>query len=222
MSSIKVLIADDHQLFREGLGQICRLKGGFEIVGYAENGQEAVELVQRLEPDVTLMDLGMPVMNGVEAIERIMQAQPTARIIVLTMYREDDYLFKAIKAGARGYLLKNVSSQTVIEAIEAAHRGEALIDPITATKLLDEFRRLSEEAGEETQREQLTKGEMDVLLLVAEGADNQTIAEQLNLSARTVANRLRSTYQKLQVNNRTQAALYALRRGWATLDGSRQ
>ena len=134
------------------------------------------------------------------------------------MYRQDRYVFEAIKAGARGYLLKDIDEQDLVAAIRAVHRGDALINPSLAVKLLDEFRRLSQMTYEAEDMEGLTQGEMEVLRLVAQGADNKTIGERLALSERTVANRLSTVYEKLHVHNRTQAALAALRRGWAELD----
>ncbi|HOT92652.1 MAG TPA: response regulator transcription factor [Anaerolineae bacterium] len=215
MLPIRVLIADDHRLFRQGLRQICETVGHFEVVGEAENGQEAVELTQQLKPDVVLMDVSMPVMDGVEATRLINAGVPSARIIILTMYRQDRYVFEAIKAGARGYLLKDIDEQELVDAVRAVHRGEALIDPGLAVRLLEEFRRLSQGAAD---AEDLTPAEMDVLRLVAQGLDNKSIARELNLSERTVVNRLSEIYQKLHVASRTQAALVALRRGWARLD----
>jgi DNA-binding NarL/FixJ family response regulator len=219
MSAIRILIADDHRLFRQGLRQICEQKGGFVVVGEAENGQEAVTLARRLQPDVVVMDVRMPHLDGVQATSFITTEQPEVRVIVLTMHREDHHIFEAIRAGARGYLLKDVDAEELLAAIRAVHRGEALVDPLMAAKVLDEFRRLSDPhlTGQEAV-EQLTEAEMEVLRLVAQGMDNREIAEQVHLSPSTVANRLRDIYQKLHVNNRTQAALYALRRGWASLD----
>lgn len=218
MSSIRVLLADDHRLFRQGLRQICELKGGFEVVAEAENGRQAVELALHHRPDVILMDIQMPLLDGVQAARQIMAQTPSARIIILTMYWQDNYVFEAVKAGARGYLLKDADWQDVVAAIQAVHRGDAIINPNLAMRILDEFRRLSESESTEPQLDALSPAEMDVLRLVARGEDNKTIADRLGLTDRTVANRLSEIYQKLHVTNRTQAALVALRRGWATLD----
>ena len=218
MPAIRVLIVDDHRLFRQGLRQICEVVGGFEVVGEAENGEQAIDLARRLQPDVVLMDISMPVLDGVQATSSITEHDPAMRVVVLTMYRQDRYVFEAIKAGARGYLLKDCDEQDLVDAIRAVHRGEALIEPYLAAKVLEEFRRISQgPLGEDDDTERLTPGEMDVLRLVSQGQDNKGIAEELVLSERTVANRLSYIYQKLHVNNRTQAALFALRRGWATL-----
>jgi DNA-binding NarL/FixJ family response regulator len=217
MSRIRVLIADDHRLFREGLRHVCEIVGHFEVVGEAENGQQAVDLTRQLEPDVILMDIVMPALDGVQATSFITEHNPSVGVIILTMYRQDRYVFEAIKAGARGYLLKDVDGQTLVDAVRAVHRGEALIDPGMAAKVLEEFRRLGQWAPGPGDTEKLTEGEMDVLRLVAEGEENKAIAARLFISESTVANRLREIYQKLHVNNRTQAALAALRRGWVKL-----
>ena len=218
MEAIRILICDDHRLFRQGLRQICETVGGFEVVGEAESGQEAIDLARRLKPDVILMDINMPGIDGVQATDRILQDNPTARVIVLTMYRQDRLIFSAVRAGARGYLLKDIDEQDLFDAIRAVYRGEVLIEPTLTVRLLDEFRRLSQ--GDDTGRiqDKLTPAEMEVLRWVAVGKDNQGIAAQLGLSERTVANRLSTIYGKLQVTSRTQAALVALRRGWVSLD----
>ena len=214
-----MLIADDHRLFRDGLRQILEMVGEFQVVGEAENGQAAVELVDRLKPDVVLMDVSMPVLDGVEATRSIAANHPEVRVIILTMYRQDRFIFDAICAGARGYLLKDIGGRELIAAVQAVCRGEALIDPTIAARILAEFRHLNDSTLDVRDVERLTAGEMQVLQLVAQGEDNRTIGQRLGLAERTVANRLRDVFQKLHVNNRTQAALIALRRGWAKLDG---
>lgn len=211
----KLLIADDHTLMRQGLRQLCEGLGGFTVVAEAENGAEAVALAHELQPDVILMDIVMPHLNGVDASRHIMRETPTSRIIALTMYREENYMLEAIRAGARGYLLKTVDAEVLISAIKAVQRGDYLIDPVIAARVLSE---LHLPAPKPPRVERLTDGEIAVLRLVAQGADNQCIAQTLDISAHTVANRLRAIYDKLSVTNRTQAALYALRQGWVQLD----
>lgn len=217
MPPTRVLIADDHTLMRQGLRQICTGLGGFTVVGEAEGGAQAIKLASVTRPDVILMDIVMPYVNGVEAIRQIMQETPTTRIIALTMYRQEQHMLDAIRAGARGYLLKTVDASDLIAAITAVHRGDYLIDPIIAARVLSELYVLVPQLPK---NEQLTESEMIVLRLVAKGVDNEQIAQTLNYSIYTVANRLRIIYEKLRVSNRTQAALYALRQGWATLDES--
>ena len=217
MPPIRVLIADDHRLFRVGLRQVCETLGGFQIVGEAEHGRQAVELAQHVQPDVILMDINMPILDGVEATRLITEVVPTARVIMLTIHRQDRHVFDAIKAGARGYLLKDVDEQDLIDAIRAVHQGAALINGELATQVLDEFRRLSQ-AADQADLDRLTPVELEILRRVAHGDDNKTIAEQLDLTENTVAKRLSDIYQKLHVANRTQAALAALRHGWARLD----
>ena len=215
MASIRILIADDHKLVRQGLRQLCEGLGGFSVVAEAENGVQAVALACTVQPDVILMDIVMPDLDGVEAIRQILHLNPTARIIALTMYRQEQYMLDALRAGARGYLLKTVDARDLISAIEAVHRGEYLIDPLIAARVLGE---LHLGMPESPRVQPLTEGEMAVLRLVAQGVDNQEIAKQLNYSVFTVSNRLRTIYAKLHVTNRTQAALYALRQGWVALD----
>jgi DNA-binding NarL/FixJ family response regulator len=218
MSSIRVLIADDHALFREGLRQICEAVGKFQVVGEAENGRQAVELASQLKPDVILMDINMPVLDGVAAASEISITNPDTRVIMLTMYRQDRFVFDAIKAGARGYLLKDMDGKQLVATVQAVYDGDALIDATLAAQVLEEFRRIAKTPSGAEKLERLTPGEMDVLQLVAQGEDNKTIAQRLTIAERTVANRLGEIFQKLHVNNRTQAALVALRRGWAKLD----
>ena len=215
MSQIRLLLADDHTLVRKGLRQLCEGLGGYIVVAEADNGAQAVDLARTALPDVILMDIVMPDMDGVEAIRQIIHANPAARIITLTMYRNEQYMLDAIRAGARGYLLKTVDAGELITAIRAVHRGDYLIDPIVAARVLSE---LHMRVPDQPYVEPLTEGEMIVLRLVATGTENRAIAQTLNYSVYTVSNRLRTIYEKLHVSNRTQAALYALRQGWVSLD----
>jgi DNA-binding NarL/FixJ family response regulator len=216
MTPIRILVADDHTLMRQGLRQLCEGLGGFIVIAEAKNGAQAVALACTAQPDVILMDIVMPDVDGVEAIRQIMRETRAARIIALTMYREEQYMLDAIRAGARGYLLKTVDAGELIAAIEAVHRGDYLIDPIIAARVLSELHMVV--PPQAPRNEPLTESEMAILRLVAQGVENEHIAQALNYSVYTVANRLRTIYEKLHVNNRTQAALYALRQGWAVLD----
>jgi DNA-binding NarL/FixJ family response regulator len=215
MPPIRILIADDHTLMRQGLRQLCEGLGDFTVVAEAANGAQAAAAARTTRPDVILMDIVMPDVDGVEAIRQIVRENPAARIIALTMYRQEQYMLDAIRAGARGYLLKTVDAAELIAAVKAVHRGDYLIDPIVAARVLSE---LHLAAPQPPRVDLLTEGEMAVLRLVARGVENEEIARTLNHSVYTVANRLRTIYEKLHVTNRTQAALYALRQGWATLD----
>ena len=216
MPPIRILIADDHTLMRQGLRQLCEGLGGFTVVAEAKNGAQAVAAARTAQPDVILMDIVMPDLDGVEAIRQIVGETPAARIIALTMYRQEQYMLDAIRAGARGYLLKTVDAGDLIAAIEAVHRGDYLIDPIIAARVLGEFHVAL--PPQLPRVEPLTESEMAVLRLVAQGVDNEDIAQALNCSVYTVANRLRTIYEKLHVANRTQAALYTLRQGWVALN----
>lgn len=217
MPPIRILIVDDHTLMRQGLCQICEGVGGFTVIAQAKNGFEAVALACQTKPDVILMDIVMPDMDGAEAIRQIVRECQSTRIIALTMYRQEQYMLDAIRAGARGYLLKTVDAKELIAAIEAVHRGDFLIDPIIAARVLSELHMVG---PQQSRIEPLTENEMAILRLVARGVENQDIAQALNYSVYTVSNRLRTIYEKLHVTNRTQAALYALRQGWAVLDDS--
>ncbi|MCB9149141.1 MAG: response regulator transcription factor [Caldilineaceae bacterium] len=218
MSTITILIVDDHALMRQGLRQICETMGGFTVMGEALNGHEAMHLAQELRPDVILMDMTMPGTSGIYATHQIMQANPAARIIALSMHQQEDIVIDAVKAGIRGYLSKNVNAQTLITTIEAVARGDFLIEPMIALKVLNEMRQAAVGKRDHNAVVPLTASEMAVLRLVAQGVDNDLIAQKMTISMHTVANRLRSIYEKLHVNNRTQAALYALRHGWVDLE----
>jgi len=217
VNPIRVLLADDHRLFREGLRYICATVGGFDVVGEASTGTEAVAMARDLNPDVVLMDIQMPEMDGVRATAVITGERPDAGVVILTMYRQDTYVFEAIKAGARGYLLKDASGDDVVAAVRYAAQGGVMLQPEMASLVFDEFRRLTGEEQDGVPDERLTPGEMEVLLRIAQGDDNRQIAAALHITAKTVANRLSEIFSKLHVKNRTQAALTALRKGWTEL-----
>lgn len=218
MSRIRTLIADDHTMVRQGLTQICEAEPDMEVVGQAADGRQAVALALRLHPDIVVMDINMPEQDGVEATKEITAENSDIGVIILTMYRQDQYVFEAIKAGARAYLLKDADSEELVRAIRAVADGEALLGPSIAGKMIEEFKRLQEDTLLAEGLTPLTEREQDILRLVAQGHENQEIADQLHLSEKTIRNRLSVVFEKLHVNNRTQAALYALRQGLASLD----
>lgn len=217
MTAITILLADDHTLFREGVRAICEIIGNFKVLGEAGSGYEAVKLAGELSPDIVLMDINMPELSGVEAARQITKNNPSVKVIMLTIFRHDDHLFDAIKAGARGYILKDTSGEKLVEGIRSVYNGEATLPRRMAAKILDEFRLLSNADNRSGYTENLTQGEMEVLQLVAQGKGNRSIAAALSVSEKTVSNRLSEIFAKLHVNNRTQAALHAIRKGWADL-----
>jgi two-component system, NarL family, response regulator LiaR len=211
---IRILIADDHAVVREGLRALIEAKPDMELVGEAEDGIEAVLMARSLKPDVILLDLLMPRMDGIEAIGEIKQENPNARILVLTSFAADDKVFPAIKAGALGYLLKDSSSQDLIQAIRDVYQGESSLHPTIARRLIREILRPSTAAPAENL---LTEREVAVLKLIAGGLSNQEIAETLSISERTVSSHVSNILGKLHLANRTQAAVYAFREGLASL-----
>jgi NarL family two-component system response regulator LiaR len=214
-NSIRVLIVDDHAIVREGQRALIDTEPGMEVVGEAKDGMEAIEMAGTLQPDVILLDLLMPRKDGIGATIEIKAKNPEARILVLTSFSEDEKVYSAIKAGAMGYLLKDSSPQEILTAISEVHLGEMSMNPSIANKLMRELQRPS---GLPPTEEPLTEREGDVLKLVAQGLPNQEIAEQLVISERTVRTHVTNILGKLQLANRTQAALYALREGLADLD----
>jgi len=217
-SRIRILIADDHTLFRHGLRRILSDYDDLFVVAEAADGGEAVVLVERLQPDVVLMDVRMPGLSGPEATHRIRTAHPNTQVIMLTVSDRDEDLFASVKAGARGYLLKNAETAELIEAIRRVHAGEAVIAPPLAVRLLEEFGALAEQATATSESvepavDKLTEREVEVLRLVAQGLGNKEIADRLNLSEHTVKSHLRHILDKLHLRSRAHAAAYAVRAG---------
>lgn len=213
--SIKVLVVDDHLIVRRGIRALLTTEADIEVVGEATNGREAITQTETLQPDVILMDLVMPEMDGIEAITRITGHNPQARIVVLTSFATDEKVFPAIKAGALGYLLKDSDPEELVQAIHQVHQGESSLHPTIARKLLQE---LSRPAQRPPTAEPLTEREVAVLKLIAHGLSNQEIADKLVISEATVRTHVSNILGKLHLASRTQAALYALREGLASLD----
>ena len=211
---IRVLIADDHGVVRQGLRTFLELQEEIAVVGEASDGEEAVDAVERLAPDVVLMDLVMPRLDGIEAIRRIRERSPGTRVIVLTSFVEDDKVFPAVRAGAAGYLLKDVEPQELVRAIRAVHDGQALLHPAVAAKLMEEV------ADGEPRRALgvLTPREREILALLARGLANKAIARHCGLSEKTVKTHVSNILAKLGVADRTQAALHAVREGLVDLE----
>jgi DNA-binding NarL/FixJ family response regulator len=210
MSTTRLLLADDHRMFRQGLREVIERKTDYVVVGEAGTGREALAQVAALGPDIVLLDIQMPEMDGVAVAKELARTHPAVKIIMLTMYRQDQHLLDAIKAGARAYLLKDADADELIDVIGRVARGEAVLDPAMTLPVLDAFRRLSDQQED---GEALTVREREILQLLAEGLDNRTIATRLYLSEKTVGNRLSEIFAKLGVTNRTQAALVAVERG---------
>lgn len=209
---IKVIICDDQAIVRDGLEMLLKLERDIEVVGLAQDGAEAIELVDSLPPDLVLMDLKMPGVNGVEATRRIRARHPATTVLILTTYDDDEWLFDAIRAGASGYLLKDTPRQKVIEAIRGTIAGQVYVDPMVAGKLLKQA------ANQQTQQstqvtDKLTEREEEVLRLMARGLSNAEIAYQLHLSEGTVRNHVSAIFAKLDVSDRTQAVIIAIRHG---------
>lgn len=211
---ITVLLADDHTVLRQGMAQVLDTQSDMQVVAQADDGEEAVRLVRQHRPDIVLMDINMPGMDGVEAARRITAEWQETGVIILTMYRRDDYVFEAIKAGANGYLLKEVELDELLSAVRSVARGEAVIDSAIASRVLAEFRR-PRQAEEEEEEPDLAERDVEILRLLAQGLSNQEIADQLTIAEKTVRNRLTGIFRRLHLENRTQAALYALREGIA-------
>ncbi|WP_345206677.1 response regulator transcription factor [Fodinibacter luteus] len=209
---VRVVIADDHDLYRRGMRVVVELDGIAEVVGEASDGNEAVEVCSRMQPDVVLMDVRMPGVGGIEACRRIRSVVPSARILMLTMSDDESDLFEAIKAGASGYLLKDLPGEEVAGAIRRVHDGQAIIPPGMAATLLQEFTRLSQDPAPVIGvAPQLTDREVEVLRLVARGRANREIADQLVISENTVKNHVRNILEKLHLHSRVEAAVYAHR-----------
>jgi NarL family two-component system response regulator LiaR len=218
VTTIRILLADDHVLVRQGTRELLEREGDLKVVAEAGDGEEAVRLARERSPDIVLMDIAMPVLNGIDATRRIKDANPRINVLALTAYDDDQYVFALLEAGAAGYLLKNVGADALVKAIRAVAVGEAVLDPSIARRVVGRFAQPGGDARpEESLSEPLTEREMEVLRLAAKGLKNQEIAGKLSLSVRTVQTHLSNIFGKMGVGSRTEAVLEALKRGWLTL-----
>jgi NarL family two-component system response regulator LiaR len=221
MDEIKIMLVEDHVLVREGTRELLEREDNLQVVAEAGDGEEAVRLAMAHRPDVIVMDIALPRLSGIDATKRIKAANPSTAVLVLTAYDDEQYVFALLEAGAAGYLLKDVSTNDLIEAIRAVHAGESALHPAIARKVVDHFAQRTQN-DEEDSPVDLTQREMQVLKLAATGRTNREIGRGLAISTRTVQVHLSNIFGKLQVGSRTEAVLHALRKGWFTLEDTLQ
>jgi DNA-binding NarL/FixJ family response regulator len=217
MAKIRVLVTDDHAMVRDGVCALLALTGDIEAVGIATNGREALEMVRELTPDVVLMDIAMPIMDGVEATRRIHKEFPKLKVLALTQYDDKAYVFPVIEAGASGFISKTAASSELVAGIRSVHRGDSFLSPSVARFLVEDYQQIASMKGSQDPYEQLTNREREVLKLVAEGHTTQEIAAMLVLSPKTVERHKTNLMSKLDIHNRTELVKYALRKGIITV-----
>ncbi|MCC7355050.1 MAG: response regulator transcription factor [Anaerolineae bacterium] len=215
---INILLADDHNLVREGTREILEHHEDLRVVGEAGNGQEAVDLALLLCPDVVIMDISLPVLNGLEATRQIKQGLPQTAVLVLTAYDDDQYVFAMLEAGAAGYLLKNARGSELVQAVREVHEGESVLSPAIAKKVVQRLARDKKAPPVAKPLDALSERELEVLRLAGRGFSNKEIGQMLVISSRTVQAHMANVFSKLQVGSRTEAVLYAIRQGWISMD----
>jgi len=218
LDKIRVVLVEDHVVVRQSLRQFLNRASDLEVIGEAGDGEEAVRVATKLEPDVIVMDVAMPNINGIEATKRIKRLCPSCAVLALTAYDYDQYVFALLEAGAAGYLLKDVSGSELMDAIRAVHRGDSVLHPTIARKVLAQFKQFAVKSGKEYTSGLLTEKEIEVLKRAAKGMSNKDIANELFVSVRTVETYLGSIFDKLGVASRTEAVVHALKEGWFALD----
>jgi len=218
MSIIKVLVAEDHLITRQGICRLLQDESNLTVIGEAGDGEEAVQMAIEMQPDVVIMDIAMPKLNGIEATRQIKLVCPATAVLILSAYDDDEYVFGLVEAGAAGYLLKTAGSEKLISAIRGVHKGEPVLDPIIARKVLNRLRFPDKIQRMARSYEHLSNREIEVIKLAAKGMSNKSIADELHLSRRTVEGKLRTIFNKLGVGSRTEAVIRAMGRGWFTLE----
>ena len=218
MDKIKILIADDHAVVREGTRRILEQEQDLEVVGEAGDGEEAVTLAKNSKPDVAIIDIAMPKLDGLEATRQIKALYPAVTVLILTAYDDDQLIYSLLEAGAAGYLLKSARGRELIDAVRAVYAGESVLHPSVARKVLNRFMPIGGKPREEEPLEVLSEREKDILRLATRGLSNKDIAKELCLSVRTVQGHLRHIFNKLQVSSRTEAVVRGLKEGWVSLD----
>ena len=218
MGEIRVLIADDHAVVREGTRKVLEQEEDLVVVAEASDGEEAIRLAGQYKPDVAIIDINMPKLDGIEATIEIKNLYPSVAVLILTAYDDDQFVFRLLEVGAAGYLLKSIRSQELVDAVRAVNAGDSVLHPTIARKVLKRFRPSSEEPAKDKTYEALTEREKQVLILATQGLSNQEIANELYLSLRTVQTHLGNIFNKLQVSSRTEAVVHALKQGLITLD----
>jgi len=218
LDNIRILIADDHAVVREGTRRIMEQEEGLEVVGEAADGNEAVRLAIELKPDIIIMDISMPHLDGIEATKQIKTLCPSISVLILSAYDNDQFIFSLLEAGAAGYLLKDVRGRELVDAVRAVYAGESVLHPSIARKVLNRFAHAHDTTKKQEPGEALSQREKEILKLATRGLSNRDIAEELCLSIRTVQGHLTHIFNKLQVGSRTEAVVRGLKEGWITLD----
>jgi DNA-binding NarL/FixJ family response regulator len=218
MVKIRIVIADDHAVVRQGTRSLLEREPDLEVVGEAGDGEEAVKLIEQLRPDVALVDIAMPKLNGIEVTRQVKTRCPSTAVLILTAYDDDEYVFALLEAGAAGYLLKDVDSREVVKAVRAVHAGESVLHPVIARKVISRLVSPASKGEAEKPAVELSPRELEVLKLAARGISNADIANELFISARTVQGHLSSIFNKLSVSSRTEAVFQAVKRGWLSFE----
>lgn len=208
MDKIKLLLVDDHSLVRQGIKQILELEEDLEVIGQASDGEEAIKKAQELKPDIILLDINMPKLNGINTLRKLKDIDTTTKVIMLTFYEDREYIFETLNLGVNGYILKDAESESLIKAIRDVYNGSSYIHPSIAMEVI---KKTENKDNHEEEKSKLTKREYEVLILIAEGLNNRKIADRLYISEKTVKNHVSNIFKKIKVNDRTQAAIYAYR-----------